>query len=262
MRIERSDLQVWEDKVKQEVLFFKEEDAPAAITFVCDISGSMSTKLAALRKAVQRFGESSHPSDEYGLVTFRETAFNLGENLEYNDIVNRLALIRPQGKTAFFDGILEGIAALKRSKLPRKVIVLVSDGMDNASRGTYRQIKEQLKESDIRLFAIGCIDRNLLALQANVGPSNQLPSIPLEAEGAETLETLANLANGLFLLADSERDLTVAAEIIALELRKSFMVAYATTNETESAKRSWRKIKIKCTKPGVRVIYRPGYYAQ
>ena len=260
IRVEQSDLQVWEDKIKQDISHFREEDAPVSIAFVCDISGSMETKIKALRVAVQRFGESSHEQDEYALIGFRDKSFNLGEQLGWNDLVNRLAFIRPQGRTAVFDGILDGIAALKQSRLTRKVMILVSDGQDNASRATYRQVKEALKETDIRVFAIGCVDMQLIALRSEINPMTQMPEIPPEAAGLELLAELSKLENGIFVLADSEQDLTVAAELIALELRKSFTIAYSPTNEGQ--KREWRKIKIKCTKPGVTVVYRPGYFSQ
>ena len=260
IRVEQSDLQIWEDKIKQDISHFREEDAPVSIAFVCDISGSMKEKMKALRAAVQRFGESSHPDDEYVLITFRDKSFNLGEQLGWNDLVNRLAFIRPLGRTAVFDGIMDGVAALKQSKLTRKVMILVSDGQDNASRATYRQVRETLKETDIRLFAIGTVDLQFIANQTSISRITGLPEIPPEAAGLEILAELSKLENGIFVLADSEQDLTIAAELIALELRKSFTIAYSPTNESQ--KREWRKIKIKCTKPGVTVVYRPGYFSQ
>jgi Ca-activated chloride channel family protein len=245
----RKHFSVFEDGVEQEISFFSDADAPASIGIVYDISGSMgSGKILRSRKALERFMLTSHPSDEYSLITFNDRVRLLADRTrDNNEVLDKLSLIRPGGNTAFYDGVYLGVDRVMRGSHAKRALLVISDGQDNNSRYSYGEMRRLLKEADVIIYAIGISDGSGFD-DAGQGFLKQLS----EATGGRAF--FPGLSDGSF---------DEICELIALELRHQYSIGYVPTDFRLDGK--WQSLKAKVAPPRgmprLSVRARKGYYA-
>jgi VWFA-related protein len=148
--------QVFEDKNEQEISQFGAEDSPLSMAIVFDASGSMGYKMSKAREAVAQFFKTANPADEFFLVSFNnrpDMATGFTQSLE--EIQNRLTFTESKGRTALLDAIYLALNKMKEAKNQQKALLVISDGGDNSSRYTEREIKTLVRESDVQIYAIG-----------------------------------------------------------------------------------------------------------
>src|SRR5262249_18517105 len=105
------------------------------------------------------FVKSANPDDEFSLVTFNDQATLLtGFTKEPGDIQQRLMFIQSKGRTALLDALILSMNEMRHAKHTRKAIMLISDGGDNNSRYSVREVKARLREADVQLYAIGIME--------------------------------------------------------------------------------------------------------
>ena len=129
---------VYDNDRRQPIAFFGNEDVPVSVALVVDDSGSMGSKLGEVLAASLHFARSSHPEDELFLVEFNDDVRDAlgGRSLSAQDAGRSKPPLRslvPRGRTALYDGLMAGLDRLDSGTLSRKVLVLISDGGDNAS---------------------------------------------------------------------------------------------------------------------------------
>jgi len=145
--LKQEDFQVFEDRVPQEIKIFSHEDTPVTVGLVVDNSGSMKSKRAKVVAAALVFARSSHPKDQMFVVNFNENVtFGLPDNTPFTDNEDQLRValsgVKADGMTALYDAIAAALTHLKKGKQDKKVLIVVSDGADNASQHISRD--EQL----------------------------------------------------------------------------------------------------------------------
>jgi len=158
--LDRANFQVFENKQPQEIKSFSSEDAPVSIGILMDVSGSMANKLERAREAVQQFCEASNPQDEFFMITFSDAprlATDFTERPE--EIENALLVAQSRGRTSLLDAIYMGIRKMKDARYSRRALLIISDGGDNHSRYSDRDVKRAVKEADVLIFAVGTYDR-------------------------------------------------------------------------------------------------------
>jgi len=239
---------VFDDKVPQEISFFSDEDAPASVGIVFDVSNSMSgDKIMRARDALSHFIQTSHERDEFSLIAFNSRARLLLDKTRDGDAVfKKLTYVQPHGDTALYDATYLGVEKVTRGSHTKRAIILISDGEDNNSRYTYNELRRRLQESEVVIYAIG------------IG-MNYLP----RSTGEETLRNLASVSGGKAFFPDDASAINEAFERIALELRHQYSVGYRPLNFAADGK--WHRIKVKVQPPhGVPRLFvrsREGYYA-
>jgi len=136
--LQQADFEVYEDGVFQEIRFFSHEDIPVAAGLVVDHSGSMRRKLSEVSLAARTFAESSNPGDQIFVVNFNEAVFlGLPATVRFTgdagELERAISGAPATGKTALYDAIVAALKQLKTCTLDKKVLVVISDGGDNAS---------------------------------------------------------------------------------------------------------------------------------
>src|SRR6185295_2115781 len=135
--------------IKQEIAFFSSEDAPASVGIVYDISGSMRSAAARAFYAFDRFLDFSHREDDVFVVGFNNRPYLACDfTARPPSVANSLLLAPSDGRTAFFDAIYFALEKVQQGKHAKRAIVVITDGQDNASRYTMREVREALKEAD------------------------------------------------------------------------------------------------------------------
>ncbi|HWQ36687.1 MAG TPA: VWA domain-containing protein [Blastocatellia bacterium] len=249
--LDRDRFEVYEDKVRQKIDFFSDEDTPLSIGIIFDLSGSMKHKLSRAREALKAFIETSHDEDDFFLVGFNQRASLLSGFSGGETIINKLTLVDPNGQTALFDAACLGVEKAREGRHDKRALLVISDGQDNSSRYSYGELSRLLKESDVQIYCIG------------IGEEGAAAGSVLDRQGQTILEEIAHTTGGLAFFPHSWEELEDAVTRIALVLRHQYSLGYVPLNDKRDGK--WRKIKVRINPPkglpSLIVRAREGYYA-
>jgi Ca-activated chloride channel family protein len=250
--LEPDNFRVFEDNVEQEVVNFSTEDTPASIGVILDLSGSMVNKLGRAKEAVLEFFKTANPQDEFFLVGFNDRASLLSPFTDkVEDLQARMVTIPAKGATALLDAIYLGLTQMKDARHAKRALLIISDGGDNHSRYSERDIKHLVREADTQLYSIGIFDS--LEYRGRT---------PEELNGPSLLSEITELTGGRAFATENSGDLQDIAAKIGAELRNQYVLAYRPSNKARNSR--WRKIKIKMRVPKglppLSVYAKTGYY--
>src|SRR6202790_26824 len=162
--LDKSAFTVFEDGVAQKPTSFHRDDVPVAMGIVIDNSGSMREKRDKVNQAVLNLIKASNPNDEIFVVNFSQDSY-LDQDFtsDINLLQQALHKVSAQGSTALYDAIVASAVHLKNNpRVDRKVLLVVTDGRDNASQETLQQAARRLQqENGPTLYAIGLLSDEL-----------------------------------------------------------------------------------------------------
>jgi len=244
---------LFEDGVEQKLASFFIDDAPVSVAIVLDFSNSMSGSMRQLREAASQFLKTANPTDEFCLIEFGNRArVTLGLGADPGEIQNRLAFARAAGQTALIDAVVLALGELKHARHSRRAIFLVTDGGDNNSRYSARELRGLLRESGVAVYAIRI--------------SSHMPG---EAEEvfdrteSQLLDDLAEQSGGRHYPIASKRELVAASEKAGRLMRDQYLLGYAPAKPVSDGK--YRRVQIKVLpaagQHGLSAFWRRGYYA-
>lgn len=232
MGLTKDNFLVYEDQKQQQIRYFSKEDEPISVGILLDLSGTMANKIDAAREALGAFFRNCHPDDDYFVITFANRPKLLADTTRsIGDIEASLATVQPFGYTALLDAIDMALVKLRSARYKRRAVLIISDGGDNVSRHKLREVKSEVEESGVEVYAIGMFDDGLPILKSfdeKIG--KHLLSEVTEASGGRTL-TVANLAK-----------LSDVAETISMDMRNQYVLGYEPRNSVRNGK--WRKIRV------------------
>ena len=161
--LRKQDFEVYEDGVKQSLGVFLHEDVPVTVGLVVDHSGSTRTKLIEIVAAARSFVRSSNPEDEMFVVNFNEkVSLGLPAAIPFtnrSEELERAILKTPaDGMTALYDAIARALEQLGASSRDKKVLIVISDGGDNASALGLSQVLKKAGQSSAMIYTIGIFD--------------------------------------------------------------------------------------------------------
>jgi len=251
--LDKEHFKVKEDKAEQEIVQFGAEDSPLSLAILFDASGSMGHKMSKSREAVAQFFKTANPEDEFFLVQFNDRPQMVtGFTSSLEEIQSKLTFMQSKGRTALLDAIYLALNKMKEAKNTQKALLVISDGGDNSSRYTEREIKRLVRESDVQIYAIGIFE-----------PYSGRGRTPEEMAGPDLLSEIAESTGGRQFPVENLNELPDIAEKIGIELRNQYVLGYVPTNEKSDGK--WRRVKVEVKKirgmPQLRPYFRNGYYA-
>jgi len=213
----------------QPITMFDQDDTPVTVGLVIDSSTSMVPRRDAVRAAALAFAQSRHPADELFTINFNERVWRgLPDGVPFTSdhAVLRAALERTtaRGQTALFDALLTALRHLDGGSQSRKVLLLVSDGGDNASRAQFADVLDAALQRDVVIYTICLADDN-----------------DREAK-PKLLRELAKVTGGESFFPRSNEEITPTLERIARDIRSSYTIGYAPPAESGSGVR--RRIEV------------------
>lgn len=250
--LEAENFRVYEDNIEQEVAHFSNEDVPVSIGVIFDLSGSMANKVDKSRLAALQFFKTANPQDEFFLVSFNDRAQLISPfTTSIEDLQTRLMFTAAHGRTALLDAIYLGLSQMKGARNTKRALLIISDGGDNHSRYSERDVRSFVKEADVQVYAIGIFD-----------PSGNR-STPEEQGGPSMLGDLTDMTGGRTFPVANLNDLPDIAIKISMELRNQYVIGFRPSNRQHDGK--WRKLKIKLRPPKglppLNVYAKTGYLA-
>ena len=241
--------EVFDDKVKQQIAHFTDEDAPVSLGIVYDVSGSMKERIGRSMKALRRFIDTSHNDDDFFLIAFNDRAKLVQDfTVSGDNVLGHLMFVNPHGSTALYDAAYLAVEKVQQGRHSKKALLIISDGQDNNSRYTYKELRNRIKEADVQIYAIGITD-----------PASDA----LAGFGRSVLEEITRMTGGrsFFPNAYNEPELVEICTRIALELRHQYSVGFYPTDIASEAK--WHKVQVKVNPPRglgrLSLSYREGY---
>jgi VWFA-related protein len=243
----RDQFVVYDNGRRVPIDFFSNEDAPVAVGLVIDASGSMGLKIGEVVAAALRFASLSNPDDELFALRFNDDVRDAVSDHRFLRASDRDALesalltVRPQGRTALYDALVAGLEHLDESTRARKVLILISDGGDNASRATLDGVLARARASNATIYAIGLFDRD---------DPDKNPGV---------LKKLAHTTGGERFLPRSGGPLIAACERIAREIRSGYTIGYAPPDRDGAYHRV--RVEVEARERRLDVRTRPGYFA-
>jgi Ca-activated chloride channel homolog len=247
--LRKEDFQVLDNQKEQQILYFSTEEVPISLTVVLDASGSMEAKLPKAIEAARRLFELASPNDECRLLIFRGRPGNYISIEDLDDAHLVLDTLESNGYTALWDSIYMAADDLKkRPQDTRKAMVVISDGGDNRSRYTEKELRKFLEEADVQVYVVGLY--------------NPFSRIPEQRSGPALLDDLAKVTGGRMYTVMDDEGLLSSVERISRELRSQYVLGYKPNPLAHDGK--WRKVKVTVRRaegmPKLHVDARRSYY--
>ncbi len=247
--LSRDDFKVYEDGVLQQIKDFSQDDIPVTAGILVDNSGSMGPKRNDVIAAAMAFAFSSNPQDQLFVVNFSDHV-SLGLPAEepftgsQGQLRQALSGIRAIGQTSLYDGIAAALDHLRLGSRDKKVLVLISDGGDNASKLTLAKTIDLAKRSTAIIYTIGIFDD---------GDGDQNPAV---------LRRFAKETGGEAYFPQSSNQISSICREIARDIRMQYTLTYIPGNTLQDSK--YRTIEVTASAPGRRrlsVRTRAGYFS-
>jgi Ca-activated chloride channel family protein len=245
--LKQNAFKVFENGVEQPIKIFKREDVPVSLGIIIDNSGSMKEKRQKVEIASLDMVKASNPQDEVFIVNFNDEAWlDVPMTSDIKAMQAGVERIDSRGGTAMRDAISMSVDYLKKEgKRQKKVLLVITDGNDNASTINLEKLVSRAQQNEVLLFAIGLLNEEERH----------------EARIAKrALDTIARESGGLTFYPKGVADVDQIALQVAHELRNQYTIAYSPTVPQMDG--SFRQIKVTVNGPGHPLVRtRTGYYA-
>jgi Ca-activated chloride channel family protein len=239
---------VFDNGTRVAIDFFSNQDTPVTIGLVIDASGSMAPKIGEVVAGAVSFARLSNPDDELFAIQFNDVVSDLTPERAFIPVADEAGLaatlrqIRTEGRTALYDALDAALARLDGGARPRKALVLISDGGDNASRNTLDTVLARARRSNAAIYTIGLFD--------DADPDRN----------PRVLKELSAATGGERFLPESAGPLLAACAHIAREIRSGYTIGYAPPSRDGA----FHRVRVLLDPPdprGLEVRTRPGYFA-
>jgi Ca-activated chloride channel family protein len=248
--LQKENFKVAEDGVPQNIISFQHTDLPVSIAMVIDNSGSMYKKRPSVNKAALDLVQASNPRDEAFVVNFSDEAFIDQEfTSDINQLRDGLSHIDSRGGTALYDAVVASADKLVAdAKRPKQVLVLITDGEDNASTLNLEQTIRRVQElSGPVIYSIGLLFGD-------------------ESSRAETrharraLEMLSTETGGIAYFPRSMEQVDEIAAEVARDIRSQYTLGYRSTKPTTEP--GFRRVQVTADKGSSKLTVRTrtGYF--
>ncbi len=242
---------VYENGVQQQIRSFKREDVPVSMGLIVDNSGSMRYTRAKVEAADMALVTDSNADDEVFIVNFNDEAFldlppGKSFTSDIQEMKDALTRVDSRGGTALFDAIRMSIDHLKeKAHKDKKVLVVVTDGNDNASAMTLEGLVRLAQQTEVLIYAVGLLSEEERG----------------EAKKAEkALSALAVATGGEAYFPKDVAEVDRIAHQVARDIRGQYTIQYTPSNTLMDG--SYRQIKVAVNAPGRPAARtRSGYYA-
>jgi Ca-activated chloride channel family protein len=241
--LEKENFEIYDNKVKQEIALFSDEDAPITLGIIYDVSGSMSDLTSQSFQALRKFFHTSHQDDEYFVVAFNDKPKLVQDFTAVpEEILSRTIFVKAKGSTALYDAVYLAAEKTKTGRHPKKALLILSDGMENHSRYSMKELRNMLKETDVQIYCVGF---------SSMGG------------GEWTLKHLSEITGGRTFFPADDREVGDLYTRMAIMLRRQYAIGFYPSDTSGGNK--WHDVKLNIQAPKglgrISLYYKKGYQA-
>jgi Ca-activated chloride channel homolog len=217
---------------------FSNVEVPVTVGLILDDSGSMRNNRPGVVLAGLAFAKVSNPHDEFFVVNFNDRVIaGLPSQRLFTDNITELqkALYMgdPIGKTKLYDAIAYGLRHLEEGHHEKRTLIVVSDGGDNASKVSQREVISLIEQSRATIYTIGLLDSSDGDLQPQI------------------LRRFASISGGEYFQPRKSDEVIEVLYKISKDIRSRYSIGF--TPETGQAARSRHSIKVIATHDGAKL---------
>jgi Ca-activated chloride channel family protein len=249
----QADFELYDNGQKREILDFSRDEAPVGLGLLVDVSGSMNVaaKRAAALETSRLLVQALAATDKMGLFTFdRDLEEVAPVGTTPAEVLQKLAAIDSYGRTSVFDAIAETARKLSESGGPRRAVIVLTDGDDNASKLAPAYVSSVASGIDVPVYVfvvVSPLDRAGSSSQTVI--DDHLNSLQQGALG-----NLARWTGGeIFVPVTPEEGIAMTKQVVA-ELRHQYLMAFEPGGQT-----GWHPLEVRTRKPNLTVRARSGY---
>ena len=253
--LRQGNFKVSEDKTDQRISFFSRDDIPVTMGLVIDNSGSMREKRQQVNAAAMTFVKTSNPQDEAFVVNFNDEYYLDTDGdftSDQRDLNEALSRIDTRGSTALYDAVIGSLDHLKKGHKDKRVLLLITDGDDDASRMSFEDTIKAAEKSNAAIYTIGVFSDD-----------DRKNDKRMVRHSKKVLEELAEATGGQAYFPDSLSDVTPICEHVASEIRNQYTLGYYPTNSAKDG--TFRQVRVDVLPPEhmgkLTVRTRTGYYS-
>ncbi len=255
--LKQENFTVFEDKIKQTINNVSSEEAPISFGIVIDTSGSMRSKIKAVKEAALLLVEQMRKDDEAFVAPFNsEAELRLDFSADRSELEESISELYTSGGTALLDAIIAtSDYAQEKAKQRRKALVIFSDGLEKNSSVKEKEVMEAIKENEVQVYLVGFIDEEM--------EDGSLFGKSPAKKARELLMRIANDSGGRAFFPKNIGEVPGIAAQIAKDLRVQYVVSYYPSNEKHDG--AFRTIQVIVNQAGGRKLTartRRGYYAR
>lgn len=254
---------VYEDGVAQKVEFFSSEEQPITLGILLDRSNSMAenSKLERAKEAARSLVDAGREGSEFFYVTFDDRVKLAADlNTDRKAIDAAIAATALGGGTSLYDAILEGLRHCSRARLPRQVLVVVSDGYDQHSTHLLEEVIRIVQESQVQIYTIGYYNKGEENLLRQYGEKVTLLNGDEIDNPRKVLQRISRESGAESFFPKSDEDLRDTVGKIASDLRAQYTVAYYP--QSSASEEQHHRIKVEVSGGKFKIRARPGYGLQ
>jgi Ca-activated chloride channel family protein len=238
----KEDFEIFDDNIRQDIAFFSDDDAPISLGIVYDVSSSMGNFSSRSLAMLRHFFDNSHTEDEFYVYAFNNRVQLVQDFTSLPEaVLSRVTFIKAKGSTALFDATYAAVEKVREGRHHKKVILIFSDGEENSSRYSGRELQNLLKENDVQIYAIGMSEFS---------------------DGAGTLKFIAEPTGGQALFPFDYASAEVVYTRLALMLRRQYVIGFYPSNVTSGT--AWHKLHVQIKAPKqlgkLKLSYKNGYW--
>lgn len=245
--LDKNSFAVYEDGQPQQITSFRQEDIPVSLGILVDNSGSMRDKRPAVNQAALNLVRASNPQDEVFIVNFSDDAF-LDQDFTSNMDLMKEALehVDSRGGTAMYDAVVASANQLaKGAKREKKVLLVITDGEDNASRDSLEEaVKRVQDDNGPTIYTIGILGNDREAKRAR-----------------RALERLAAETGGVAYFPRDLAEVDAISRAVAHDIRNQYTLGYKPTRPQSQG--GFRNVRVEAHdgRAKLQVRTRSGYFA-
>ena len=252
--LKAGDFTLTDERVPQQIKYFSvESDEPVAIAFVLDVSGSMrqSGKLDAAKEAVRFFVDQLRPQDRFALICFADDQVSWVTEFtsDRTRFLERLMVQEGYGQTALNDAVAAIPKLVDDSATGRKAIVLITDGVDNASKLTFEQSLVTARKVEVPIFTVGFTTL----------PWEDRKKVKDLGFNMSVLQTFADETGGALFVVKDPDEMKEAVAKISTDLRHQYLIGYSPGLTHWDG--TYRAVQLMARNGRYVVRTRKGYYA-
>lgn len=251
--LDKTNFRVMEDGVPQTIASFQHQDVPVSMGLLVDNSGSMYKKRPAVNTAALDLVKASNPQDEAFVVNFADEPY-LDQDFtsDVNKLRDGLAHIESKGGTALYDTVVASADQMsKAAKRPKQVLIVITDGEDNASSLTLEQTIRRVQElQGPVVYSIGLLFGDEMSGRES-------------RRARRALQLLSDETGGIAFFPHSLKEVDTIAAEVAQDIRNQYTIGYHSTKP--SSQGGYRRVQVEAKAAGskkLNVRTRAGYYPQ
>lgn len=270
--LEREKFEIYDDKVKQEIAHFSANDSPVSLGIVFEIHDGTPDRARVMLAAIKNFTSTLSNRDDYFFVAFSKYgSVNTAFIPSLEQLTDHLKFVKPGGPSAFYDAVFLATQRLRNAPNLKKALLVISDGRDEHSQHSYKELRNRLRTFDAQIYAIDIADPTSDHFAGygrwvfeDVTRESGRRSFLLNSEaslGRAVLSELSRASGGVtyFPQSETEPELTAICTQISVELRRQYTLGFYS----RQPEGKWHRLRVQvhksATSSSLTLSYREGY---